>query len=512
LKNVVVAATDVQDGDDLPFEFLGYYIPSNYQIVVARHAGASDRAIRILLFGGELALSTDGATYGHSSATGAYGVAAVDVAEAEGGAFTGGPTNPVELYSADGFRRVFFDQDGNAYKPGRYLFKNGGGQLRRKPDVAAADGVSTTLPGDSGLNPFFGTSAAAPHAAAIAGLLKSVKPNLSAKAIRTGLTRSALDIEALGIDHDSGYGIADAFGTLFRARATPIPFLDIVSETPTETSGDGDGVLEPGESASMLTVLKNLGGVPPANLTGLLATSTPGVTITNNSSTFPAIPALGGTGANNTPYAFALSSGLICGVAPEFQLTASYSNGPLSPQTFTFKVPTGKPGGSPSSTSYTGPVVPIPDDDPAGVDIPFTVSGFTGALASLQFSIDGSSCTSDAGSTTVGLDHSWVGDLVITLTSPSGTTVILANRPGGTGNSGNNFCQTVLNDSASSSIQDISSGDAPFTGTFRPANPLAAFNGEDPNGVWVLNVSDNAFIDSGNVRAFSLTMTGLVCD
>jgi len=512
LKNVVVASTDVQDGDDLPFEFLGYYIPSNYQIVVARHPGASDRAIRILLFGGELALSTNGATYGHSAAAGAYGVAAVDVAEAGGYAFTGGPTNPVELYSADGFRRVFFDQDGNAYKPGKYLFKNAGGQIRRKPDVAAADGVSTTLPGDSGLNPFFGTSAAAPHAAAVAGLLKSVKPGLSATAIRTDLTKSALDIEAPGTDHDSGAGIIDAFGTLFRARAKPVPFLDLLSDTATETSGDGDGVLEPGESASLLTALKNLGGVAPAGLVGVLSTSTPGVTITSASSTFPPISALGGTGVNNTPYAFSLSSGLTCGVAPEFQLTASYTNGPLSPQTFTFKVPTGKPGGSPSTTSYAGAPVAIPDDTPGGVDIPLTVSGFTGALASLKFSIDGSSCTADAGATTVGLDHSWVGDLIITLTSPSGTKVILANRPGGTGNSGNNFCQTVLDDSASSSIQDISSIDAPFTGTFKPANPLAAFNGEDANGVWILNVSDNAFIDTGNVRAFSLTMTGFLCD
>ena len=512
LTNVIVASTDVQNGASLPFEFLGYIIPPDFQVVVARHPGATDRAIRVLLFGGGLALSTGGATYGHSTAAGAFGVAAVDVADAAGGPFTGGVNNPVELFSADGYRRVFFDQNGVAYKPGAFTFRTGGGQVRKKPDVAAADGVSTTLPGGSGLNPFFGTSAAAPHAAAIAGLLKSVKPLLTTKAIRTHMTKSALDIEALGIDRDSGFGILDAFGTMVHAVAKPVPFLDLNSVSASEGSGDGDGVLEPGETGSVLTVLKNLGGAAPTNLQGVLSTVTPGVTIVNGNSTYPSIPAFGGTGSNNTPFTFTLSPALTCGVAPDFQLSTSYSNGALSPQTFAFKVQTGSPGGAPVSTPYPGATVPIPDSNAAGVNIPLTVSGVPSAIAKLTFSIDGTSCTTSVGATTVGLDHSWVGDLKITLTSPSGTSVVLANRPGGTGNSGNNFCQTVLDDSGATSIQNIAVAGAPYTGTFQPASPLAAFNGEDPNGTWVLNVSDNAFLDTGSVRAFTLTVDGFVCN
>jgi subtilisin-like proprotein convertase family protein len=111
----------------------------------------------------------------------------------------------------------------------------------------------------------------------------------------------------------------------------------------------------------------------------------------------------------------------------------------------------------------------------------------------------------------VGIDHSWVGDLVGTLTSPSGTTVVLFNRPGGSSNSGNNFCQTVLDDSAATSIQNIATADAPWTGTFKPAQPLSAFNGGVADGTWILNVSDNAFIDTGNVRAVSLSVSGFSC-
>src|SRR5262249_39081494 len=156
--------------------------------------------------------------------------------------------------------------------------------------------------------------------------------------------------------------------------------------------------------------------------------------------------------------------------------TESYNNGPLSPQTSKFRVQTGKASTVPTTVSYTGPVVPIPDADIAGVSIPFTVSG-AGAISHLQFRIDGGTCSAAAGATTVGLDHSWVGDVTVTLISPAGTAVTVISHAGGTLNSGNNFCQTLLDDGAANSIQDVASTDNPFTGTFKPANPLAAFNG-----------------------------------
>ena len=100
---------------------------------------------------------------------------------------------------------------------------------------------------------------------------------------------------------------------------------------------------------------------------------------------------------------------------------------------------------------------------------------------------------------------------MISLTSPAGTTVVLASHPGGALNSGNNFCQTVLDDAATNSIQNVTAAGAPYTGTFAPANPLAAFIGEDPNGTWTLTVSDLAFFDTGSVRAFSLILTTFSC-
>jgi hypothetical protein len=167
LTTVLDASTDVQDGDDDPFEstFPGAF--ANERVVIVKYSGVA-RALHLNNYGGQFGISTPGSTHGHSTAAKAFGVAAIDAATASGGPFTGGPTNPVELFSSDGYRRVFFDQDGIAYKPGNFLFKTGGGQQRAKPDVTAADGVMTTVPG---FQPFFGTSAAAPHAAAVAGQL-----------------------------------------------------------------------------------------------------------------------------------------------------------------------------------------------------------------------------------------------------------------------------------------------------------------------------------------------------
>jgi hypothetical protein len=158
--------------------------------------------------------------------------------------------------------------------------------------------------------------------------------------------------------------------------------------------------------------------------------------------------------------------------------------------------------------AYTGPAIAIPDNTPAGVQIPITVANFTGAIGDLNFRFDGNGCTNVPGATTVGLTHTWVGDLVITLTSPQNTTVTLMSRSGGANNSGDNLCQTLLDDEGGAlSIQNITAATAPYSATFRSATALAAFRGQNPNGTWRLNVSDAAALDVGAVRAFSLIVT-----
>ena len=150
LTTIFDASTGTQDGDDDPFEITGPAF-SNERIVVMLFSGVT-RFIRIETVRGELNRATTGGTFGHSTAANAFGVAAVDVATALPGPFTGGAANPVETFSCDGPRHLFYNADSSAITPGNVLAA--GGLIRQKPDIAAADGVSCAAPS---FNPFFGS-------------------------------------------------------------------------------------------------------------------------------------------------------------------------------------------------------------------------------------------------------------------------------------------------------------------------------------------------------------------
>jgi Subtilase family len=209
---MLTASVMPQNGSQDPYESV-LAIPKLGDKIVVVKKGGEDRYLHLDVLGkGTLAVGTSGGMRGHATVEGAFGVAATNVATASRGRFTGGAANPVENVSSDGPRRIFYNSDGTPITPGNLL--STGGKVRDKPDITAADGVATTLPASSGLNPFFGTSAAAPHAAAIAALVKSLNPALTQDQVRTALTSTALDIEAPGVDLNAGAGIVDAFQAL----------------------------------------------------------------------------------------------------------------------------------------------------------------------------------------------------------------------------------------------------------------------------------------------------------
>src|SRR6185295_12281391 len=117
-------------------------LDAGQRIVIVRFSGAS-RYLHLGTGRGRLAISTGGQTHGHSAAVDAFCVAAVSAANATT-PFTAGAK--IENFSSDGLRRVFFNPNGSAITPGN--FSSTGGTVRQKPDIAAADGVRTTLPAD----------------------------------------------------------------------------------------------------------------------------------------------------------------------------------------------------------------------------------------------------------------------------------------------------------------------------------------------------------------------------
>src|SRR5262245_29433844 len=97
-------------------------------------------------------------------------------------------------------------------------------QVRSVPNITATDCVGTRV-GALGFffEPFCGTSAAAPHVAAIAALMIQRNPTLTSSQIHGLLTGTATDLGLSGFDFTFGFGRVDAFNAV---GAVPI-FADV---------------------------------------------------------------------------------------------------------------------------------------------------------------------------------------------------------------------------------------------------------------------------------------------
>ncbi|GAA3755806.1 S8 family peptidase [Terriglobus aquaticus] len=208
-----------QTGTQNPYEFASATngFPAGSRVYVLLYSGVA-RALHVDTERATLTIATSGATFGHNAGLNTFSTAAVywNAARRGPAPFTGGSTNPDETFSSDGPRKIFYNPDGTPITPGNYLFSNGGGRTLQKPDAAGADGVTTATPGFA---PFFGTSAAAPHLAGIAALIKSANPALTNTQIRNIMTSTTLDNMAAGVDRDSGYGIVSAINAVNAAKA-----------------------------------------------------------------------------------------------------------------------------------------------------------------------------------------------------------------------------------------------------------------------------------------------------
>jgi hypothetical protein len=246
--DVIYASENTQTGTQDPYEHFedtaGY--TSGYYLVVLLFSGTN--RFMYLDFGrGALNWAATGCTKGHNAcdAPNSFTVAATPASAAQSAGGPSGPypdpfnsTNVVEFFSADGPRRMFYNSDGTPITPGN--FSKTGGKRLLKPDFTAADGVSTTVPAVGGASPFYGTSAATPHAAAIAALVWSYNPTLTPGQVGNILTNSCIRIMgATNWNRDSGAGILMADAALAN---TPLP------TGPTNTSGPTPDIILSGSN------------------------------------------------------------------------------------------------------------------------------------------------------------------------------------------------------------------------------------------------------------------------
>ncbi len=521
LSRIVRFSNNTQDGaggDDDPVEIVSFFgsgASAGEHLVVARPSGAG-RLLNLVAFRGELDQATGGALRGHAAAVGALAVAAAPAHEAYTEGQPAGPyplefgtDQQSETFSADGPRRIFFSAQGELLPgapPGD--FSSTGGIVRAKPELAAADGVMTSV---EGFAPFFGTSAAAPHAAALAALYWSALPAESAGGVRAALLDAALDIEAPGPDPTTGYGLVRLTAALAAAAVPLRANLELGSVVPVEVEGNGDAVLDPGERFRLDVELVNVGGAMAVAISGDLSAQGAAAVVADATSAWGDLAA-GTAGASLDGFEIRLPPDAECGTVVPFALTLLYAGG-AAPETLSFALALGAPGEALRFT-YDGAALFIADSPIRGEPGPATlatlaIGGLPGRVSDLDFAFDGDLCTVELAATTVGLQHGFVSNLLIELQAPSGAVVPLIRFADGFGN---HFCQTVLDDESDGpSIQSVRTGDNPFTGSYWPARPLALFDGEDANGIWTLQVTDWNPIDTGHLRDFSLTVTPAVC-
>ena len=142
--------------------------------------------------------------------------------------------------------------------------------------------------------------------------------------------------------------------------------------------------------------------------------------------------------------------------------------------------------------------VVIPDNDPANPGCS-TVTLPTGSTIA-DVIID------------LGVTHTWVGDLVITVTSPAGTTLTMGDQIGvpatdfGCNNDDAIDLIVTFDDAAVLTAADFEAACPPAVDAYQPVDMLSAFDGEDAAGDWTVCITDNANGDTGSIISFGITV------
>jgi len=151
------------------------------------------------------------------------------------------------------------------------------------------------------------------------------------------------------------------------------------------------------------------------------------------------------------------------------------------------------PGGS---VYADNPNLAIPDNNPAGASDSMTV---TDSITISDLNVD------------LVINHTWVGDLTVSLTHGV-TTVVIVDRPGvpaSTFGCANDNYNIVLDDEGSGGpIEALCAVSMVSPPNYVPQNPLSAFDGQNIMGLWTINVSDGAAADTGTLLQWSLHLPG----
>ncbi|MCW3476726.1 S8 family serine peptidase [Rhodovastum sp. RN2-1] len=175
--------------------------------IVTNGGGTTPNLFKFIVYGQGTAINDPAAGKGSGSVIGHELVAGANTVGAVAASATPvfGGNNHVESFSSAGPGMILFDADGNRMiepaRPGKVEFM-------------APDGVATSV-----FSQFYGTSAAAPDAAAVAALMLQQNPSLTPGQITAMLARSA--VAATGPAGATGAGLIQATTAVQLAAAAP---------------------------------------------------------------------------------------------------------------------------------------------------------------------------------------------------------------------------------------------------------------------------------------------------
>ncbi len=303
--------------------------------------------------------------------------------------------------------------------------------------------ILSTTPGNT-YSVFSGTSMATPHVAGAAALVLSANQTLTTAELKEALMTSGDAKPSLAGKTVSGkrLNVANALDE----AGPPVPRFNM-------NASPASRVIAQGESAAYTVDITAVAGF--TGNVALTVTSAPAinatVTATPSSVTAP------GTSTVNVATTAATAPGL-------YTLTITGTSGALTKtRTVALRV---RPAGT-IDTPFPSPGGPIaiPDNNPTGITSTIVVNQ---PIAIQEIQVD------------LSITHTYIGDLLVTLTSPTGTTVTLHNRAGG---SADNINQTF-------------------------AFP-SEFVDQQAAGTWTLHVDDNAGLDVGTLNSWTLHVIGV---
>lgn len=304
-------------------------------------------------------------------------------------------------------------------------------------------------------------------------------------------------VSAANIAGDGVPGNATMLDQDFALVATNVAEVFSVAATDTtwsEVTGNGDTIIDPGETIAVQVTLMNRGSRALTDITGEMTAVDSIATVTGTTSDYPDLSTPGATATNNTGYLLKIGPWHSCG--KPLTLAQTITTGDGWQGTTQVSLPTGIMAPA-QNYAYTGPSQDIPDNDYIDELRSSMSISDTGTIADVNVHLE--------------ITHPWVGDVGVILESPEGTFIDLVDRPGDGAERGANFRGTIFDDEGADG--SITAATAPFTGSFIPLDALSRFDGESLEGEWTLYVYDEGLDDIGTLDSWSLDIqtTRRVC-